>query len=361
MPARHHKRFTLLLVSLALASCSGAPGTLPIGSATRTAPAHAAGVAPAAPHALQAHAVIGFSVDTPQRAANAGREGVNTTILYDGSPAPQSALEKALSAHSIEVVDAAVSSILFYWECHRTHTVAPPPGSYSYNSYCRTDEDPRIDSDSVVLHNVDEILERDAKRPYVVGYWVLDDWPSWDAGSARTLLQKIHTEIENITPRNPAICGFGAGIGRPGKVDWFAGTADNYSNGGCDIVGWYVYSSFGRHHPSRGEQLDWSMKALLPAMRQSLAKFGWNMPATPLYGIGQAWAGSYDRRFYQPGLSVKEMRDQAAGFCNFGAQYVGWYAWDDSADNKRTRTPNNSKTIANGIAAGIAACGTAWK
>lgn len=310
---------------------------------------------------LQRHAIIGFSVDTAKRVATASRQGIITTILYDGSPAPGSALERALEANGISVVDAGISGILFYWECHRTHTIKPPPSNYSYNPYCRTDEDPRIDSEKIVLRDVDEILQRDAKRPYVVGYWVLDDWAWWDPGSAHALLQKVHADIEKATPALPAICGFGAGVAKPGKVDWDPGTGANYSNGGCDIVGWYNYSPFGRRHPNKGKGLDWSMKALLPAMARTLSKKGWDIARTPLYGIGQAWGGSYEKKYYQPGLTSGEMLEQARGFCGFGATYVGWYAWDDSGFESRTETPNNSSAIAAGISGGIKACQKIWK
>jgi hypothetical protein len=310
---------------------------------------------------LARHAIIGFSVDTPVRAAKAAREGVTTTILYSGSPAPQSALAQALQVNGIGVVDGLVSGYLFYWECHRTHTVAPPPKSYGINSYCRTDEDPHFSSDAAVLRAVGRLLSRDAARPEVVGYWVLDDWAWWDAGSAHQLLQQVHALIAARTPGRPAICGFGAGIGAGDRYSWDPGTAKNYSNAGCDIVGWYNYSPFGRTHPSLGTHLNWPMKGLLAAMARSLGRYGWQIAQTPLYGIGQAWAGSYDRRYYQPGLTVREMEEQAAGFCGFGARYVGWYAWDDSGDNARTQTPNNSPTIAAGIAAGIDACRRYWK
>jgi hypothetical protein len=310
---------------------------------------------------LEAHAIIGFSVDTPQRAATAGGQGINTTILYAGSPFPGSALERALRKNGISVVDAAVSGVLFDWECHRTHTVKPPPSSYSYNPYCRTDEDPKIDSQRVVLRYVDRILEKDAKRPYVVGYWVLDDWAWWDSGSAHELLQKVHAEIEKVTPGLPAICGFGGGVSRPGTTAWDPGTAANYSRGGCDVVGWYNYSPFGRHRPSNGKGLDWSMTSLLPAMAHSLEKRGWRLADTPLYGIGQAWGGSYNGSHYQPGLTRDEMLKQAKAFCDFGATYIGWYAWDDSGYNSKTETPNNSAAIAAGIADGINACQAVWK
>lgn len=353
MSSRGRNWMPLCVAAVALAACAGMHGTTPAISVD--------GGLNGLPMRLAAHAIIGFSVDTPRRAATAAREGVTTTILYGGSPRPGSALAKALAAHDITVVDGGISGILFYWECHRTHTVKPPPRSYSYNPYCRTDENPRIDSEAVVLRDVGELLERDVHRPYVVGYWVLDDWPFWDPGSARNLLRKIHELIVAQTPKRPAICGFGAGLGEPGEVHWDPGTAANYSNGGCDIVGWYNYSPFGRRHPSLGKKLDWSMKALLPAMRRSLAKRGWNIAQTPLYGIGQGWGGSYDKHFYQPGLTRGEMRAQAGGFCGFGATYIGWYAWDDSGFESRTHTPNNSAAIAAGIADGIKACRKIWR
>ncbi len=83
---------------------------------------------------LPPHAIIGFSVDTPARVTIAAREDITTTILYDGSPAPRSALGKALNANGIDVIDGLVSGYLYYWECHRTHTVALPPSNYKTQS-----------------------------------------------------------------------------------------------------------------------------------------------------------------------------------------------------------------------------------
>jgi hypothetical protein len=246
----------------------------------------AAGCAPAAspvPHAPSAatakrsapallHAAVGFSVDTPARAATAAREGITTTILYGGSPSPGSALEQALRSNGISVIDGGVSSIVFYWECHRTHTVAPPPSSYGYNYYCSSDYAPYMTTSAALAH-VARLLDRDAARSYVVGYWVLDDWASWDSGSGRRLLQRIRALIAAKTPGRPAICGFGAEIGTGTKYGWDPGTAANYSNGGCDMVGWYNYSPFGRRRPSNGNHLNWAMTGLLPAMARSLEKY----------------------------------------------------------------------------------------
>ncbi|HEY6326709.1 MAG TPA: hypothetical protein VIW73_09400, partial [Candidatus Cybelea sp.] len=292
---------TLVAASLALSGCAGVSSAVP--------PPMSGDSVAAVPARLQDHAIIGFSVDTPDRAATAAREGVDKTILYNGSPAPSTALAQALKAHGIAVINGSVSGLLFYWECHRTHTVKPPPKSYDYNPYCRTDEDPEYGIEAAVLRRLGEILERDATLPYVVGYWVLDDWAWWDPGSGRRLLQKVHALIAARMPGRPAICGFGAGLGLPGHANWNPGTAANYSNSGCDIVGWYNYSPFGRRHPSMGKKLDWTMKSLLPAMRRSLEKYGWRMQRTPLYGIGQGWGGSYENRFYKPGLTRSEVVD----------------------------------------------------
>lgn len=345
----------IMLVAAALAAgCAG--GVTPQGPPSRTAPFRSG-------LSLPAHAVIGFSVDTARRAAVAAREGITATILYWHPPSPKSALGTALRAHHIGVIDGYVSDLVSSWECHRTHTVAPPPKSYSGgNTYCATDEYPHMTT-AKVLADLRRELARDERLPYVVGYWVLDDWAWWDPGSGRALLQKVHALIAQTTPGRPALCGFGAGIGKPGSVSsgyWDPGTAANYSNAGCDVVGWYNYACIECSHPSSGKQLDWSMKTLLPAMAKSLENYGWSMATTPLYGIGQAWSGSYAKRYYTWGLTRAEMVAQASAFCSFGATYIGWYAWDDSGFDARTQTPNNSATIAAGIGDGLAACKRVW-
>lgn len=50
------------------------------------------------------------------------------------------------------------------------------------------------------------------------------------------------------------------------------------------------------------------------------------------------------------------MLDHARAFCQFGATYIGWYAWEDSGFESRTETPHDSAAIAAGIAAGLDAC-----
>jgi hypothetical protein len=270
---------SIVVFTAIISACAGRPVTTPP-FPNAASYARDAGIADGL-----GHAIVGFTVDTPARAADAGSVGVNATILYSESPTPSSGLAKALQDNGISVIDGSISSELQYWECHRTHTVAPPPGGR--NDYCHNDEKPGVDSEGVVLKYVALELERDAQLTYVRGLWVLDDWPYWDYGSARKLLQEIRTLARAKVPHDPAICGFAATLARPGRVAWQHGLALNYSNDGCDMVGWYVYTPFGRRKPSNGEDLDWSMQSLLPAMGSSLAKQGWTLAHTPLLGIGR--------------------------------------------------------------------------
>ena len=340
------------MLVLALSAC---------GARDAAAPAVALSAARFAAADPLTHAAIGFSVDTPARAAIAARQGVGVTILYAGAPPKNGPLSAALAREGIAIVDASVSGVLGAWECHRTYTVAPPPKSYGYNSYCQADYDPQMNSSAAVLAAVRRILAGDAHRGDVVGYWVLDDWPWWDSGSAHALLQAVHAEIAAAAPAKPAICGFAGTVERPKLVGWFAGTAANFSPQACDWVGWYNYSPFGLTKPSSGDGLDWSMKALLPAMARSLEKYGWRNAQTPLVGIGQAWSGRYGGDDYQPGLSESQMRTQAAAFCRFGARAISWYAWDDSGFGAQTQTPEDSAAISSGVTASVAACRSIWE
>jgi hypothetical protein len=302
------------------------------------------------------HYVVGFNATTSAAVSNAAHIGITTDMLYGGPPSLRSKLGRALTQAHMSVIDGRVSTELYFWECHRTHTVAPPPAGQR-NDYCSRDSEPG-DTTPVLLAAVDNILRSDGANPLTTGLWVLDDWPSWDGGSARTVLQQIHEEINNLTPGFPAICGFGATITTPDTTGWDPSTAQNYSNEGCEIVGFYNYADTQRV-PSNGANLDWSMRSLLPAMESSLAGLGWNIVSTPLLGIGQAWSGRFARA-YEPGLSSAQVLSEASAFCNAGATSVGWYGWSDRGFRRATLTPAKSPDIATGIQDGIAACRGAW-
>lgn len=303
------------------------------------------------------HQAIGFSVDTPARAVIASRQGVTATILYNGLPAPGSALAVALREHGISAIDGSISNYLDRWECYRIKTVKPPPSAYPWNCY---PSQIYYKSVAQLLAAIKPLVERDAKLG-ASGYWILDDWPYWDPGSAHNVLPQIRSLIAGIAPGKPAICGFAGTVGKAGYVGWDKGTGYNYSNAGCDAVGWYNYSNFGITTPSNGNALDWTMKALLSAQAATLHKYGWVQKTHPLIGIGQAWGGHYDGKYYQPGLSTAQMRTQAQAFCRFGATSISWYAWDDSGWEAGTETPETSTAVADGVVDGLAACRSVWK
>jgi hypothetical protein len=294
-----------------------------------------------------------FELDTVARAENAAALGISTAIQYDGPPQPGSRLAKTLAAEHISVIDARISDELEEWECHRTHTVAPPPPG-EVNWFCRTDRDPGVDSPAVVLHAVREWVREDASNPSVSGYWVLDDWAPWDGGSARALLAEVHDVIEEITPGRPAICGFAGTVEPIGDHGGFeASIAANYSNAGCDMVGLYDYAN-SVHSPSSGEGLEWAMKILLGEQDEALAEQGWVRANTPLLGIGQGWSGHDGPREYAPGLSAEEIVAQARAFCADGASSIAWYGWGGVKRDAQTAT--NSPAIQAGISQSLAAC-----
>ena len=208
-----------------------------------------------------------------------------------------------------------------------------------------------------MLEAVEAQVREDAADPLVHGYWVLDDWPSWDGGSGRILLQEIHAVIERITPGDPAICGFGGTLGKPAEPERFNLTdAENFSSAGCSMVGLYNYAPW-RKHPLDGSELDWKMHVLLGEQAGALEENGWNLQETPMLGIGQAFSGPFGDEEIVPGLTALEMREQAEAYCAAGATSLGWYAWGSSQFIKGTRTPYNSKIIRKGITESLSACG----
>ncbi len=301
--------------------------------------------------------IVGFGANTPARVAKAAALGIDTDILYEGAPSPASRLGKALREAHMSVVDARISTELFFWECHRTHTVAPPPEGQR-NTYCSRDDEPSVDSSAAVLATVEEYVREDAANPLVRGYWVLDDWAPWDGASGRELLAEVHREIEAATPAYPTICGFGGSIEKDGEPGGFAaGIASNYSAAACSIVGLYNYTGSTAARSS-GEAYEWDMGLLLAEEQEALTQAGWSEALSPLLGIGQAWSGKSGRREYQPGLSTAQMLEEAHAFCEAGASSLGWYAWSDSHFVAGTGTPVNSQAIREGIGQGIAACPT---
>ncbi len=298
------------------------------------------------------HFTAGFELDTRGRAENAAALGVTTAIEYGGPPAPGSRLARTFVQEHISVIDARPSDALEAWECHRTHTVAPPPPGEE-DWFCRKDYDPGVTTASV-LQQIREWVREDASNPLVSGYWVLDDWAPWDGGSARTLLAEVHAVIAETTPGLPAICGFGGAIEPLGQRGGFeASIAANYSDAGCDMVGLYNYAE-GGSQASSGEELEWTMGILLGEEREALDAQGWVQAKTPLLGINQGWSGHTTAHELEPGLSTEQMVAEARAFCAAGASSIAWYGW--GGVGKRAQTATNSTAIQAGVRQGIAAC-----
>ncbi len=234
------------------------------------------------PHMLT-HETLGFSVDSVARVDNAASLGVTTAVAYGTPFTPSDPVGAEMLAKGMHEVDAGLASQLFYYECHRTHTVALPPNG-TPNVYCPIDEVPSVDSEAALLAAIDVKLQADAHNPLIIGYWVLDDWALWDSGSAKIVLQHIRTHIRHYTPFYPAICGIGVAVTQSTENLWEPHIALNYSNAGCDMIGVYSYvNSYAT--PTASAQFDFSMKPGLAAAFTSLQQQGWNIQNTPLIGI----------------------------------------------------------------------------
>jgi hypothetical protein len=309
----------------------------------------------------KAHIRGGFSIDTPEEATKAAMDGVQVVFQYGQPPTENDALGKKLQSLHMKVIDGYISSYLYYYECHRTHTVTPPPPWYT--NPCAADSHPELNSENALLANIAHHLQQVKNNPLIIGYWTLDDWVLWDAGSAQPLLIQIHNLIQHYTPGRPAICGFGGSIDLHHEYGWEDWVADNFSPQGCDEVGFYIYaSSLPDSTPTASPgDYDWSMSQLLSAMFASLQQRGWDIAEEPLIGIGQAFGGpkahtgSY---WVMPG--AKDIEAQSKSFCEHGATGLAFYSWDDPTYGPTTQSPMNNTRIDTGIQNGIAACKQYW-
>lgn len=302
----------------------------------------------------------GFSINSPEMAMKAAADGIQVAVQY-GSPSESDRLGQKLESLHMKVIDAYISSYLYYYECHRTKELKPTllgPGQY-----CKGDPHPELTDANVLLDTIAAYLKQVKDNQLIIGYWVLDDWPQWDAGSARQLLIKIHDLIKLYTPDRPAICGFGGSIGPYQEDGWDDWVAANFSPQGCDMVGFYIYApTLPNTTPTSSPDVyDWSMSTILPAMFASLQQRGWNIRKEPLIAIGQAFGGPIiHTNDYWVTPSAKDIEVQSKSFCEHGATGLTFYGWDDSEFGPTAQTPMNSPQIEMGIRNGIAACKQYW-
>jgi hypothetical protein len=307
------------------------------------------------------HILGGFSIATTESATKAASDGVQVVFKYGNPPSESAPLGQKLQSLQMKIVDGFISGYLYYYECHRTKELMPSllgPGQY-----CHDDRYPYLTDENALLATIATHLKQVQNNHLIIGFWVLDDWVQWDAGSARQILIKIHHLIQQYTPGRPAICGFGGSIGLNHLYGWDDWIADNFSPQGCDSVGFYIYTpSLPYTIPVvSADAYNWSMSGVLPSMFASLRRRGWDITKEPLIGIGQAFGGPKahtDRYWVTP--TAKDIETQSTSFCEHGATGLTFYAWDDSGFGPTTHTPMNSPEIETGIRDGISACKQYW-
>jgi hypothetical protein len=290
------------------------------------------------------HILGGFSIDTPQRVTDAAADGLQIDLLYGFPPLETDSLGQVLKANHMKVIDGALNTFLYYYECHKLKT-------------CSATIFPELTSLHALLTDVSNHLQQEKNNSLIVGYWVLDDWPPNDLGSAKDILVQENALIHHHTPGRISICGFGSGGIYPApsyNYSWLDGTAANFSPQGCDIVGLYIY---GASH-TRGTY-DWTMSKILPAMFTSLKKRGWDITKEPLIGIPQAFGGTIGGEPW-PVSTAQSIEIQSKSFCQNGATGIIYYAWDNAGLDNTSQLPWNNTQITRGIRNGIAACKQYW-
>jgi hypothetical protein len=309
------------------------------------------------------HILGAFSATTPDRIVNTWDNGIKDILYYGNTPAANSTQGLMLQALNMKMIDGFVSSELYYYECQRGRAMILPPSGLI--SYCGQDALPTFASEGAFLATIAAHLKQAQNNDLIIGYWVLDDWASWDPGGARQLLIKVHQLIQQYTPDRPAICGFGGFLTTNQTFSWSDWLAENFSPQGCDEVGLYIYAnsaSTSSNLPTP-ETFDWSMSAILPAIFASLRQRGWSIDSEPLIGIGQAFGGltvynGIPR--YNATITAKDIETQSLSFCEHGASGLAFFAWGSSGFGASSQMPMDSSAVETGIRDGIAACTQYW-
>lgn len=284
-----------LLLTLALVS--HAPRLLsPISSVSPTA----------SPAPSLHHFEGGFGIYTAADAASAAAAGVTTAFVYDSAtPATAAALD---TVH-MPRIEAMPWTLLLRYECFRLTRIERSWAACQNRALIPTQDD--------LLADLTTYLRGVQHDPRVIGYWILDDWPLFDPGTASDALTAITRLVHQMTPGLPTICGFGAQFGPDGSVIFDAATVANYVPGACDMVALYIYSA-SVPYPSpaiSSDSFDWSMSSVLPqaeraASAQLESRAGaadWGCPGMGRSARGRSRAGGdhADRR--EPGRAEREL------------------------------------------------------
>ncbi|MDQ2714061.1 MAG: hypothetical protein M3Z08_04065 [Chloroflexota bacterium] len=296
----------------------------------------------------------GFQIDTASDAYNAANSGIQQAFTYGDIHAEDSDLGRTFKSLHIKQVDGGISSYLYQYECHRLYQQ-----HFHLQHFCSQDY-PGMDHQRLITLVKAEIAS--AKRTTLrAGYWILDDWPGADEGSAKSLLREITSIIHSEDPGIRSICGFGAELGVNYEDLLNPAVVENYAPGGCDIVGIYIYSQSVTDPGTSDSTFDWSMSTLLPRMLNGLSQQGWDQKKVPLMGIAQAWAGirADFPGYYEIAPTAQDIEMQSLSFCQSGAIGINYYGWNDSTV-RNMQTPANNAQIKQGVIDGIKACENYW-
>jgi hypothetical protein len=299
------------------------------------------------------HMIAAFNLDQPSLVPGAVSDGVQTAFHYDYDPGTD--IELAYQQNNVMDINGRISQLMWDYECHRIHTVVTvPPGAWGF---CSSDLYPSMDY-SNLMASVQSYLQQAAGDSNIHGYWVLDDWPYYDATSAQ-VLAAIHTLVQQYSPGRPTICGFAAFITQ-NSYEWQPSLANNFSPQGCDEIAWYVYPDTVSGSMPSASQYTWTMPGLLSKMTADFEARGWNPSQTPLVGIPAAFGGQnkYDGS-YQVVPTQQSVATQTQAFCQAGASSIAFYAWGLS-DYTNPQDPSDNAGISAGVRQGVSACRRIW-
>lgn len=228
---------------------------------------------------------------------------------------------------------------------------------------CRSSDAPCVltpaDHDRV-LRSVAAHLAKVGKDPYVVAYYVLDDY----RGNIRSLLEEVRQLIEASNQaagiNRPAVCAYWAGLDyRTADGKWVRPRADfyrallNFSPRACDAVAVYSYLS-ANVNPALA---DWRMQVLMPDVKRALGERGWTAAAAPLLGMPMAF-GHPEEGLLPP--TGDELAQQTEAYCQAGAVGILPYAWAEGNYHQTKVELGTSPDLQRGFRTGIASCRAVW-
>ena len=300
------------------------------------------------------HFTAGFQIINASNAQDAANLGIQVAFNYGEPYSEDSTMGRVFKSLQLEQIGGQISSLLYQYECHHLYQNHIDPQGYCSQDY------PGMNYQTLMDTVKKDVINTKSHSSHS-GYWILDDWPGSDEGSAKSILQSITQIIHTYDPGKPSICGFGAELGI-NRTDLFdPNVTKNYSPGGCDMVGIYVYSQSVTDSNTTPDTFDWSMSNLLPLIFNALQRQGWDKNKVPYIGIAQAWAGKRSdvNGFYEIVPTSQDIAEESASFCYNGALAINYYAWNTS-DISDLQSPENNSQIREGVLQGIKSCQTYW-